>query len=414
MKRAFKTFSSMVAVCAMVWSASPVRGACGFNIPMLQGGRATAPGGVLLNNQATHVNGFFWELGFGDPVDGAGNDCLSSFCGYPAFTRALVGEQWIKGAPGAPLVSYDWRSAGTDGCISDGAVAIQSTVYAHYIIDSNDDYAIAVLQGVFDGIPLVNLDLLVTGVGPNGNDVPMGPLEVAPLLTNATAVDCSCVEADIAPATAGMNLYFDAGGPYAGVVDVNGLSLSNAGSPEACDPNTGCHLSCIQREANLCWEGNALAVASQAPGDSTCVGGTLDGFPCGPVDDPNDFCATLGGVCPPVPPATTPFGPPIPGSCTFVPGCNVDDHAVARATKSHGFTIFQWEATQFGVSHYNLYDVTRGDRRINHDVIALRGKNDGSVTSYEFVATGADIRGGKRFELELVRTDGQKIRFTVE
>ena len=58
--------------------------------------------------------------------------------------------------------------------------------------------------------------------------------------------------------------------------------------------------------------------------------------------------------------------------------------------------------------------MTRGERRINHDVIALRGKNDGSVTSYEFVATGRDIRGGKRFELEMVLMDGEKIRFTVE
>ena len=122
----------------------------------------------------------------------------------------------------------------------------------------------------------------------------------------------------------------------------------------------------------------------------------------------------LGGVCPPVPPVTTPFGPPIAGSCTFISGCIVNDHAVVRATKSHGFTIFRWEATQFAVSHYNLYDVTRRQRRINHDVIARLGNNDGAVTSYEFIATGADIRGGKRFELELVRTDGEEIRFTVE
>lgn len=319
-----------------------------------------------------------------------------------------------QGRAADPQVDYDWFNSGVEGCISGGSTAIATTVLVYYIIDSNEDYAIAALQGTNTPFPHNSLDLLVTGVGPNGNDVPMGPREVAPGLTNVTQVDCSCFDADVSPATAGMNLYFDAGGPYEGVVDVNGLSLSNNGSPETCDPTTGCHLSCVQRETNLCWEGNVLVVASQVPGDSTCVGGGLDGFPCGPVDDPNDFCAALGGVCPPVPPATTPFGPPIAGSCTFVPGCNVDNHAVARATKNRGFTIFQWEATQFGVSHYNLYDVTRRERRINHDVIARRGNNDGSVTSYEFVATGADIRGGKRFELEMVRTDGEKIRFAVE
>lgn len=117
-------------------------------------------------------------------------------------------------------------------------------------------------------------------------------------------------------------------------------------------------------------------------------------------------------VVPPV--VTTPFGPPISGGCVLFFPDMLDDSAVARATKSRGFTIFQWDATQFAVSHYNLYDVTRGDRRINHDVIARLGNNDGSVTSYEFVATGRDIRGGKHFELEMVRTDGEKIRFAVE
>lgn len=163
MRRAFKTFSTTVAVCAMVWTASPVRGACGFNIPMVQGGLGGNPPGALLNNFATHVNGFFWELGFGDPVDFSGNDCLSSYCDYPAFTRPLEGSRWIKGAPFAPLVTYDWRSAGTDGCISGGPPAVLSTVFLHYIIDSNEDYAIAALKASPGAVAIVDLDLLVTG-----------------------------------------------------------------------------------------------------------------------------------------------------------------------------------------------------------------------------------------------------------
>jgi hypothetical protein len=58
--------------------------------------------------------------------------------------------------------------------------------------------------------------------------------------------------------------------------------------------------------------------------------------------------------------------------------------------------------------------VTRGERRINDQIIARKGANDGSVTFYEFVATGKEIRGGKHFELEMVRTDGQEILFPFE
>ena len=107
MRRAIKFLSVLATVCAMVWAASPVWGACGFNIPLIQGGVGSAPAGRILNNGATDVNGFYWELGFGDPVDGASQnaDCLASFCNYPAFTRALQGEQWIKGAPGNPFVN---------------------------------------------------------------------------------------------------------------------------------------------------------------------------------------------------------------------------------------------------------------------------------------------------------------------
>ena len=416
MRRAIKVLSVLATVCAMAWAASPSWASCPFSLPMLQGGRTGLPPGALVNAGATDVNGFFWELGFGDPADGLGNDGDSTITGHPAFTQASALLQWIKGAPAAPLVDYDWFNSGVDNCISGGAASIVSTVLVYYIIDSNEDYAIAALQGNPLPIPHSNLDDLVTGQGANGNDVVMSSRinGARPVLKNVTIVNDSCLDADVLPGAAGLNIVTDAGGPYAGVVDVNGLALDNGGTPETCDPNVGCHLTCINRDANLCWGGNAEAVAQQSPGASLCVGGMFAGFPCGPVADPSAFCEAFVGVCPPSPPVTLAFGPPITGGCTAIGGPVVDDHAIARASKSRGFTVFSWDATQFAVSHYNLLDVTRGERRVNHDVIVRQGDNDGSVTSYEFVASGKDIRGGKRFELEMVRTDGQKLRFTVE
>ena len=415
MRRAIKVLSVLAAVCAMAWAGSPVLASCPFSLEMVQGGSLGDPPGALLNNGATDVNGFFWELGFGDPADGPGNDSNSIISGHPAFTQADPNLRWIKGAPAAPRVAYDWFNLGVDNCISGPSTAIASTVLVYYIIDSNEDYAIVAAQGTDVPVPHNSLDLLVTGLGPNNNDVQMGSRTVQPHITGFNIVSDSCLEADVGPAVDGMNIFSDAGGPYAGVVDVAGLGLMNGGVPEACDPEVGCHLTCIARDNNLCWGGDTLAVASQAPGESFCVGGAADTLPCGPLADPSNFCAAFNGVCPPVPPVTTPFGPTIPGGCTAIGGPTVDDHAVARATRSRGFRIFRWEATQFAVSHWNLYDMTRrGGRRINDDVIARHGNNDGSVTRYEFVASRRDINRGRRFMLELVRTDGQTMEFAVE
>ena len=74
---------------------------------------------------------------------------------------------------------------------------------------------------------------------------------------------------------------------------------------------------------------------------------------------------------------------------------------------------FSWEATQFTVSHYNLMDVTRGDRRINQDPIARVGNNDGTTVHYTYAAAGGQVRGGKRFELEMVLTNGESRRVPV-
>jgi len=409
MRRAIKVLSVLAVVCAMAWAGSPALATCGFQIPMIQGGLFGDPPGALLNSGATHVNGFFWELGFGDPADGAGNDSNSLVSGWPAFTQADPLLRWIKGAPAAPAVDFDWGNAGVDNCISGGAANIVSTVLVYYVIDSNEDYAIMAAQGTSTPIAHNSLDLLVTGIGPNGNDVRMGARSVAPHVTGQTRVDANCLDGNVGPATDGMFMYSDAGGPYAGVVDTSGLTLMNGVTPEACDPGTGCHLTCIERNANLCWQNSAVAIASASP-PSCAFAPTIV---CDPSDPANAACfGGAAGDC--LPGVTTPFGPSIPGGCQAIGGDTVDDHAIARATKSRGFTVFTWNATQFAVSHYNVLDVTRGERRINHDVITRSGDNDGSVTSYEFVASGKDIRGGKSFVLEMVRTDGQTVRFPVE
>ena len=390
--------------------ASPAWASCAFSLPMLQGGDTGLPAGVIASS-APEVNGFFWELGFGDPADGAGNDGNSLITGFPAFMHPDPLLRWIKGSSRNWEVDYDWFSPGVDDCISGGSPAVASTVLVFYILDSFGDYAIAALQGTSVPFAHYNLDLLVSGLGLNFNDVFMAKRELRPHVRFASNVSDICTRGEVASP---LNLYFDAGGPYEGILDLTGLTLTNGGSPEDCDPAIGCLLDCMVRDASLCWEGEVQVVASQTEGTSNCAGGSLDGFPCGPVADPNGFCEMFGGTCPPPPPIIVPFGPPIPGGCLFIGGPTVDDHAIARAIKNRGFTIFRWEATQFAVSHFHLYDVTRGERRINHDAIGRQGNNDGSVASYEFVAAGTDIRGGKRFELELVRTDGQKLRFAVE
>jgi hypothetical protein len=355
-------------------------------------------------------------VGNGNPIDLLGADCLSTFCNYPAFTRPLVGEQWIKGAPGAPLVNYDWRSPGADGCITGGAPNTLNTAFAHYIIDSDDLYAVAVLSATAAAVDFVNLDNLSTGVGPNGNDVTLVPLNGnAPQLTEVTVLSDACAEGTVLPAACGVNAFSDLTGcdPYS-VIDVNLLTLLNDGVPETCDPNTGCTLSCIKRDKDLCWDGNTLVIGTSLPGSSICQGGGFAGFPCTP-GDLGEPCLSLGGVCPDAPPTITAMGPPIIGDCTEIGGPIVSDSVARQALdRSRGLTTFRWDATQFAVSHFNIIDVTRLDRQVNANVIARRGDNDGSVTTYEFVAAGRDVRGGRRFELEMVRTDGETLRFAFE
>lgn len=408
MKRAIKVLSVLAVAAAMAWVASPAWASCPGSIPIAHHGNLAHPNGpgrIL----STHpdVNGFFWEVGKGNPADGLGNDGNSNITGYPAFTNALALRQWIKGTSNDRFVSYDWFNFGIDNCVSVPSTSLNTVQQAAYVIDGNDEYAVLVVAGRLQPVANFDYDAVLTGLGPNSNDVPLVPRTVAPQLANVSIVDAGCVEADVLPAAAGLNMYTDAGGPYAGVVDVSGLALSNGGAPAACSPATGCHLTCIARNANLCWGGNTIVAASQSA-PSCQFAPTIA---CTP-GDPTACFGGAAGAC--LPGVTTPFGPPIVGGCTLIGGDLVDDNAIARATKSKGFTVFTWTATEFAVSHYNILDVTRGERQVNSNAIARKSNNDGTPTSYEFVATGSDIKGGKKFELEMVRTDGQTVRFPVE
>jgi hypothetical protein len=396
----------------MAWAASPVLANCPFQLPLVQGGDSGSPAGFILS-AGPDVNGAFWELGFGDPADGVGNDSNSLISGFPAFTSPTPDFRWIKldAASNNYKVNYNWFNNGVDGCISGGSGTIVTTVMVYYIVETGGNYAIAALQGTADFGPAQNnLDLLVTGVGPNNNDVPLAPKSVAPQLANVTINDDTTITADVLPAAAGVNIFYDAGGPYAGVIDTKDLTLDQVPS---CDPLAGCNGVTLNRDANVCWTGDVVAIASEAAGAAVCVGGVLDGYACDP-NNPADACLAFTGTCPPGPSVVTPFGPPIPGGCTAIGGPLVSDTAVFHATKSKGFTVFTWNATEFAVSHYNIIDVTRGERQVNEQPIARLSNNDGTPTSYEFVASGKDIRGGKTFELEMVRTDGQTVRFPVE
>ena len=340
-----RTAIKVLWILAMVWVVSPAWANCPFSLPMLQGGDTGLPPGALLT-AAADVNGFFWELGFGDPEDGLGNDGNSLVTGYPAFTHAIPSLRWIKGVSGAREVDYDWANNGVDNCISGGPSAIASTVLVYYILDSNDNYALAALQGTSTPVAHNTLDLLVTGVGANGNDVPLVSLTagVRAVLSNVVIVDSETMMADVAPAVEGINLFFDAAGPYDGIVSTEGMTLWSGGVQSACDPTTGCDGVLLGRGSTAVWDGFAQVIAYQSEGPVFCEGGVLDGSPCGSVDDPSGFCALQGGVCPPAPVVTTPFGPPILGGVPGGRDCQYDINESLTLTAVGTSVLLEWEA----------------------------------------------------------------------
>ncbi len=241
------------------------------------------------------------------------------------------------------------------------------------------------------------------------------------MLQNVVIIDASTIMLDILPASAGFNYFDDGQGPYEPLLTTAGMTIPY------CPDDTGCQGALVPRDAeDLCWSGEAHVIGSIEPADQFCD--------CSPADDPiclawaegaicdcveEFFCETYGGTCSGGPPLLRAMGPPIPGGCVTFGGPTGEratltkDRAVARATKLGAVITFHWEVAQFTVSHYNLLDVAHSDRRINHDPIAREGSNDGSTVHYAYVAESAQVRGARRFVLEMVLVTGERIRVPV-
>lgn len=411
MKRGIRVLSAVAAVLALSWL--PAAAVCPFSSPILQGG---AVGGAANEGEiitAAPLGGHWWEAGFGDPAIPAGNDSAGLGVDLPAADAVWVSRTTARGFP---AISWDWTNGGSDGCLSGGA---GTGIMVAYLIDGGDDYAIvAVDPSALSPIPAHDFDDLVTGQGPNGNDVTLRDRtgSVKPFVTALAIIDDFSILADVGPAVAGVNYLTDAGGPYAGVVNTGGMSLLHripGGGGETpipgCPENAGCNGVVLPRSREVCWDPGgsaAVAVGQQGADVNACNGGMFAGLPC---PDFEAFCITGVGQCEISPGPVTPYGPPIPGGCILIAGPTVSPTAITHATKSRGFTVFTWQVDEFGVSQYNVVDTTRGGRRlVNQMPIQATGGN-GSLEEYSFAATGRDTKGGKTFVLEMHLTDGRII-----
>lgn len=317
--------------------SSPAPAICPFSSPFWQGGLGGLPPGAIQAPVGVGVGGFWWELGNGDPGDGLGNDGDSSVTGYPVTAEA----PWIDRSGGPPTVRWNWADGGVDGCLSGGAGA---GVMVFYLLDSDDNYAVVAVSGTSSPIPSHDLDRVITGEGLNGNDVVLRPRTggISPVLSNVTIAGNDVI-ADVAPAIEGMNVFFDAGGPYEDVVATEDLTLWSGGAPVACDPVTGCTGVTLSRRDDPVWSGTAGVIANRVPGEATCVGGLGDGFVCDP-DDPAGFCPAFNGVCVPGDPITTTFGPPIPGGIPAGRDCRYGVGDTLSLTPQGSLVRLEWDA----------------------------------------------------------------------
>ena len=271
-----------------------------------------------------------------------------------------------RGPAGTASISWDWGNTGTDGCLSGGPGA---GAMVAYVLDEAGNYAILVVSGTSTPIPAHNFDNIVSGVGPNGNDVTLVSPVILPTMFNVVIVDDFFIQVDIGPANGagliddffkglgGTNIYFDAGGPYPGVVDVSDLELTIGGIPHPCDPQTGCGNVLVERDptidpfgatVDVCWVGTAHALAeplqlgtcqptlATCSSDADCGIAGFDGvcllapgFSC-TIGNPADCFGGGAGPCVAdvcVAPPPVPFGPPIPGGCTpfFLPPDGIPD-----------------------------------------------------------------------------------------
>ena len=73
-----------LCILAAGWAVAPALASCRVASPIHHGGLGGEPASsLLLAEPSAKLGGFLWELGKGDPADGAGNDASSFLSWYP-------------------------------------------------------------------------------------------------------------------------------------------------------------------------------------------------------------------------------------------------------------------------------------------------------------------------------------------
>lgn len=377
MRQATKVFTALAA-CALVWAgaASPVLANCLFSVPIVQTGTLGGPIGSL--NGVAPFSGDFYMLGQNDVLDtqgaGSGVDC-GTLCG---------GAGWIVGN----TIAWDWGNAGSDGC--PGNTAAGTFVVA--LQDAAGDVGIGAVSGQV--VPVPHYDLGKVGA------LQFRPPVVIPHLVNVAIVDSLSITANVEHVGAGLDQNDLGGGTYFG--NGNGGIVDPTGFSGPCPDGTGCTGATIAREQNVCWTGGG-GLVDTAVTQGVCAANLA---PC--VNDPSDACIMFASTCNESTVYNS-FGPSFSGGCVFIGGPVIDDTALLRRSeKNRQFRVFSFDVTQFAVSHMVLRST---DRNTFERQIARIGANDGSTVTYTVNVLQGELRGAKKFELEVVRTDGQS--FTV-
>ncbi len=300
----------------------PVMPFCSYSSPIAQGGLLGFPsGGLILPTPSADVGGFFWEHGYGDPMDGMGTDSGSITSGFPVGPGDAP---WVRRDLAPASIDWDWFYYGSDGCLSAGS---GSGVMVVYVLDNDPvrpNYAVLAVSGSDTPVPGHDFDRINTGEGVTGNEVRLRPLLLVPVVLSVTAVAPDQVSVDVASALSSINTHDDqnGAGPYVDLFDLTGVTelfhRAPGSTEETAIPGciaTGCTAVLIPSDHELCWAGSAAVAGKAEPGTGTCNGGAMDTLSCIP-DYAGDACVILGGLCVQAPPTYFPMGPEIPGGCT--------------------------------------------------------------------------------------------------
>ena len=451
MKRGMKFLSTAALVVAVAWVAMPSETVanCGFNSIIGSGGFGGNPVPQFIT-AGGNLGGEAWEIGFGDPAIGVGNDLGAA--GGPAagsdrpFIRRT--DNFGNPLPGAAL-TYDWAQA-LDNCLNSGTIAGTGSMATLVQEEGSGDYVIMAVTGTaFAGHDFDK-------VGP----VSLAPFTLSPNITVNSILDDFAVNADVGTAASSANCLDDGanfcvGGPVplfpmgstqgsGCVVDADcddvleGDGLGTCSTTTLCDEviSTGTELFCggnptgclgdgtnctgisLPRDAGggegtCCWDTNATVVANQSAGPAVCIGGVLDTYPCDP-NNPGDACLAFAGVCPPGALVTVGWTD-IPAGCTVIAGPSISDVVLLTpAAFNANFIRLNWSAEQFTITHFDVIaQKPNGNGRTVGQVLR-QGSNDGSLQDYELIFTRGDVRGARNFTLRTFLTDGSSFDSTFE